>query len=133
MKHQPIEIAQKDLPAWVNLVPIALLLCLIFFKPMPLFAGFADDVRYLTAAQCLECLPTDHWQRRFAIVWPTGIAIQLFGLNTLSVMLAPMIAGVTAVVLTFKLVEWHYGRLSALIASCALALTPVFIDRSMRV
>lgn len=118
---------------WLILIPLGLLLSLIILKPMPLYGGFADDFRYLAGAQCLDCIPTNHWERRFALVWPTGIAIQLFGQNTWSVMLAPMIAGLTALVLTFKLVEWHYGRLAALIASCVLAFTPVFTDRSMRI
>lgn len=100
---------------------------------MPLYGGFADDFRYLAGAQCLDCLPTNHWERRFALVWPTGLAIRVFGQNTWSVMLAPMIAGIASVTLTFKLVELHYGRLSGLIAAAVLALTPVFSDRSMRI
>lgn len=133
MEFQKIDAGQRDLPASTIFVPIALLLLLIALKPMPLFGGFADDFKYLAGAQCLDCLPSNHWERRFAIIWPTGVAIQLFGLNTWSVMLAPMIAGITAIALTFKLVEWHYGRLAGLIAACVLAVTPVFTDRSMRV
>ena len=114
-------------------IPALVLLILIFLKPMPLYGGFADDFRYLAGAQCLDCLPTNHWERRFPLVWPTGAAIRLFGQNTWSVMLAPMIAGVAALTLTFKLVEWHYGRLAGLLAASVLAFTPVFADRSMRI
>lgn len=133
MEYQRIGFDQRSLPASVLLIPVVLLLALVILKPMPLFGGFADDFKYLTGAQCLECLPTNHWERRFAIIWPTGIAIRLFGQNTWSVMLAPVIAGIIALLLTFKLVEYHYGRLAALISACVLALTPVFTDRSMRI
>src|SRR5687768_7515286 len=104
MEYQRIDTRQRDFPRSVVLVPIALLLVLIFLKPVPLLGGFTDDFKYLTGAQCLDCLPSNHWERRFAIVWPTGIAIQLFGQNFWSVMIFPVIASVTALVLTFKLV-----------------------------
>ena len=133
MEHQRIDVVRKDPSPWTIFIPIALLVGIILLKPTPLYGGFADDFRYLAGAQCLDCLPANHWERRFAIVWPLGVAIQLFGQNTWSVMLAPMIAGIAAIALTFKLVEWHYGRASGLIAACALAVTPVFIDRSMRI
>jgi hypothetical protein len=133
MKHQQLMVTQRDLPPWIVFLPAAILLSIILLKPMPLYGGFADDFRYLAGAQCLECLPTNHWERRFPIIWPTGIAIRLFGQNTWSVMLAPLIAGIAAVTLTFKLVEWHYGARAAAIAASVLALTPVFADRSMRI
>ncbi len=133
MKHQQVMVGKPDLPPWIGLLPALLLVSIVLIKPMPLYGGFADDFRYLAGAQCLECLPTNHWERRFPIIWPTGIAIRLFGQNTWSVMLAPLIAGITAVTLTFKLVEWHYGRRAGLIAACVLAFTPVFADRSMRI
>lgn len=133
MEYHRIALGDRDYSPWVILVPIALLLTIILLKPIPLYGGFTDDFRYLAGAQCLECLPANHWERRFALVWPTGLAIKLFGQNTWSVMLAPLIAGIVAVALTFKLVEFHYGRLAGLIAACVLAVTPVFIDRSMRI
>ena len=128
MEYQRIDVRQREASASILILPVALLLLLILLKPTPLYGGFADDFRYLVGAQCLDCLPTNHWERRFAITWPTGIAIQLFGQNTWSVMLAPITAGVTSLVLTFKLVEWHYGRLAALIASVVYAI--VFVALS---
>jgi hypothetical protein len=133
MKHQQLRVAPHESPPWVVLLPAAILLTIVWLNPVPLYGGFADDFRYLAGAQCIDCLPTNHWERRFAIVWPLGIALRLFGQNTWSVMLPPLVAGIAALLLTFKLVEWHYGRRAGLIASCVLALTPVFIDRSMRI
>lgn len=128
-----IDTKQRDYPQSVVLLPIALLLALIFWNPVPLVGGYTDDFKYLTGAQCFDCLPTNHWERRFAIVWPVGIAIRLFGQNLWSVMLFPVLTAVVAVVLTFKLVEHQYGRKAGLISCCVLVLTPVFSDRAMRV
>ena len=133
MKFQKIQTRSSDLSWSIIFVPLALLIVLVALKPMPLFGGFADDVKYLIGAQCLDCIPTNHWERRIAITWPTGLAIRLFGQNTWSVMLAPLAAGLAALALTFKLVETEYGRHAGLLATCVLAVTPVFTDRSMRV
>jgi len=128
-----IDVKQRDFPQSVVVLPIALLLALILWNPVPLVGGYTDDFKYLTGAQCLDCLPTNHWERRFAIVWPLGIAIKLFGQNLWSVLLVPVAAAIAVVVLTFKLVERQYGRKAALVACCVLVLTPVFADRAMRV
>ena len=132
MELRRVAIEQKRYPASLLLIPIVLLIALVLINPVPLVGGYTDDFKYLIGAQCLDCLPTNHWERRFAIVWPTGIAIQLFGQNLWSVLAFPVLAGVVAVALTFKLVEQQYGRKAAFIATSTLVLTPVFNERSMR-
>lgn len=115
------------------LLPISLLLILILVKPVPLIGGISDDYKYLMGARCLECLPTNHWERRFPIVWPTGIAIELFGQNLWSVMITPIIASITCVILLYKLVEKQWGAIPATIAASALVVTPIFGERAMRI
>jgi 4-amino-4-deoxy-L-arabinose transferase-like glycosyltransferase len=133
MDRRRIEVRQRDYAQWALLIPIALLLLLVLLNPVPLVGGYTDDYRYLVGAQCLDCLPANHWERRFAIVWPVGVALKLFGENLWSVMLFPVASAIAAVVLTFLLVEKQYGRKAALIACCVLVLTPVFSDRAMRI
>jgi hypothetical protein len=133
MDLRRIDISQRDYSPTVLIIPIALLCALIFANPVPLVGGYTDDFKYLVGAQCLDCLPTNHWERRFAIVWPTGIAIHLFGQNLWSVMIFPVAAAIAAVVLVFKMVEARYGRKAALIACCVMVLTPVFTERSTRI
>lgn len=133
MEWQRVETRQQSASWTPILIPLALLALLIWIKPVPLIGGIADDFKYLVGAQCIDCLPTNHWERRFAIIWPTGIAIRLFGQNPWSVMLFPIAAAILAVGLTYKLVEDRYGHRPALIASCVLVMTPIFATRSMRI
>jgi 4-amino-4-deoxy-L-arabinose transferase-like glycosyltransferase len=95
--------------------------------------GLTDDYKYLVGAHCLSCVPTNHWESRFLIVWPTGAAIKLFGLNFWSVMIVPVAASMLAVLLLYKIVDRQFGRGSATIACCILVLTPIFGERSMRI
>lgn len=120
-------------PVFLPLLPVALLLVLIVLNPVPLVGGYTDDFKYLVGAQCLDCIPTNHWERRFAIVWPTGLAIYLFGLNLWSVMLVPVASAIIVIVLAFNLVRQQYDYKVATVAAIVLVLTPVFSERSMRV
>lgn len=133
MHWKSIGTTQMDFPVWAVFIPLVLLSLLILANPVPLVGGYTDDFRYLVGAQCLDCVPTNHWERRFAIVWPTGVAIRLFGQNLWSVMAFPVAAAFASVVLTYKLVDRQYGPKAALVAACVLSLTPVFAERSMRV
>lgn len=116
------------------LLPAAILIALILYKPVPFIGtGSSDDFKYLSGAHCLTCLPMNHWQIRFLIVWPTGVELLLFGSNIWSMLLFPVACAIAALSLLVALTERQYGRPAALIAGCLLALTPVFDERAMRI
>lgn len=124
---------QGTAPKWLIAVPLILLVASILLNPVPLVGGLTDDYKYLVGAHCLSCVPTNHWESRFLIVWPTGAVIKLFGLNFWSVMIAPVAASLLAVFLLYKIVDRQFGPVSATIACCILVLTPIFGERSMRI
>jgi 4-amino-4-deoxy-L-arabinose transferase-like glycosyltransferase len=131
MKFEPVVVARDKRPYW--LLPLLVLLLLVALKPVPLVGGGTDDFKYLSAAHCVSCLPMEHWARRFPIVWPTALALQLPIPAFYSVMIAPLAAAIASLILLYALVKHQWSERAGVLAAFALATTPIFANRSMRI
>ncbi|MBV9119679.1 MAG: glycosyltransferase family 39 protein [Chloroflexi bacterium] len=60
-------------------------------------------------------------------LWVMGISVRLFGLNTWSILVPNALAGIASVALVMHLVRRYHGRVAAILAGLALALTPVAV------
>lgn len=94
------------------------------------FGGGQDDGRYLEAARCWEaygpCLPTNHWQARWPVFAPSAGLAVFFGESRLVVAIWPVIASVSALVLTGLLAKRLCSTNAGLLSIVLLASTPAF-------
>jgi hypothetical protein len=117
-------------------IVLALWALMMLLNPVGYIGGGSDDARYLEAAQCVVaqgawCTPTTHWAARWPAVAPLAGAITLLGetRTALGVASAPWAAA--ALLLFVALVKRWTNGLAAMLAGCALTLTPVFTLRSL--
>ena len=117
-------------------VAILLAVALVALKPVGYVGGGGDDWHYLEAARCAAanglCLAGDHWWARWPLVAPMGWAIAMFGDSRTALMIVPLIYASGALALFATLVERQFGRLAALVAGLALAVTPVVTQSMLR-
>ena len=110
-------------------VAILAAVALVALKPVGYVGGGNDDWHYLEAAHCAAanglCLAGDHWGARWPLVAPMGWAIALFGDSRAALMIVPSLYACAALALFATIVDRQFGRIAALIAALALAVTPV--------
>jgi hypothetical protein len=120
---------------WITRAPVSALLiilalCIVALNPIGYIGGGGDDWHYLNAAECWAsngpCLPHDHWSARWPLVAPLAAAISTFGESRISVSLVPIGYAILSLILFAHLLVRLFGRTAALLAGCALLLTPAF-------
>ncbi|MEA3041457.1 MAG: hypothetical protein QOC65_946 [Sphingomonadales bacterium] len=116
------------LPVAAPLLAFALLL--YWINPVGYVGGGGDDWQYLIASECWAahgpCLPHDHWWARWPLVAPMAASISLFGESRAALALVPLLYSAAILLLLARIVERIAGRRAALVAGCALLLTPIF-------
>ncbi|MEA3016399.1 MAG: hypothetical protein QOI38_1121 [Sphingomonadales bacterium] len=121
-------LGRPALPVAVPLLALALLL--YWINPVGYVGGGGDDWQYLIASECWAahgaCLPHDHWWARWPLVAPMAAAIAVFGEGRTALALVPLLYSATVLLLLARIVERVAGRTPALVAGCALLLTPIF-------
>jgi 4-amino-4-deoxy-L-arabinose transferase-like glycosyltransferase len=105
--------------------------------PSAYMGGAGDDARYLEAMRCAAaqgyCAPTHHWAARLPVVLPSAFALWLFGESRSTLVLVPLVYAAGALTLLALVVRRVAGERAAIVAACALAATPVFINRAQRI
>lgn len=107
----------------------ALLIALV--NPIGYRGGGSDDWYYLEAARCWvaqgsPCLPTTHWAARLVVVAPVAAALGALGETRGGLAGVALLHGLAALWLFMRLVARQFGRLEAILAGLALAVTPIF-------
>jgi len=119
---------RRALPVAAPLLAFALLL--YWINPVGYVGGGGDDWQYLIASECWAangpCLPHDHWWARWPLVAPMAAAIAAFGESRAALALVPLLYSAAVLLLLARIVERLAGRTAALVAGCALLLTPIF-------
>jgi 4-amino-4-deoxy-L-arabinose transferase-like glycosyltransferase len=109
---------------------LAFALLLYWINPVGYVGGGGDDWQYLIASECWAahgpCLPHDHWWARWPLVAPMAASISVFGESRAALALVPLLYSAAVLLLLGRIVERLAGRTAALVAGCALLLTPIF-------
>ncbi|HEX8363696.1 MAG TPA: glycosyltransferase family 39 protein [Allosphingosinicella sp.] len=117
-------------PVPVALPLLAFALLLYWINPVGYVGGGGDDWQYLIASECWAaggpCLPHDHWWARWPLVAPMAAAIAALGESRAALALVPLLYSAAVLLLLARIVERVAGRSAALVAGCALLLTPIF-------
>lgn len=126
--EDPLGPRPKGLSAldWRWTLPLALVAIFVLVNPVGFVGGGADDGRYLDAARCWTCLPTNHWEGRWPVVAPLAWSLEIFGHNRFSIGLPSLVASLSCLILLRWIGDRLFGAPVGLAAALILGLMPVF-------